>query len=70
MPALPARFAKPLADLFAACLVLLAVGWALSFQRTLGLDLYPQQFFAGVLFFALPLAFFTLPARRLSLIHI
>ncbi|OSQ51945.1 TRAP transporter permease [Marivita geojedonensis] len=64
MPALPARLAKPLADLLAACLVLLAVGWALSLQRQLGLDLYPQQFFAGVLFFALPLAFLTLPARR------
>lgn len=64
MPALPARLATPLADLFAACLVLLAVGWALSVQRKLGLDLYPQQFFAGVLFFALPLAFLTLPARR------
>ncbi len=64
MPALPARLAIPLADLFAACLVLLAVGWALSVQRKLGLDLYPQQFFAGVLFFALPLAFLTLPATR------
>jgi TRAP transporter 4TM/12TM fusion protein len=63
MPAIPMRTAKPVADLFAACLVLLAMGWALSVQRQLGLDLYPQQFFAGILFFAMPLAFLTLPAR-------
>lgn len=64
MPAISMRHAKPVADLFAACLVILAIGWALSLQRQLGLDLYPQQFFAGILFFALPLAFLTLPARR------
>lgn len=64
MPSIPMKHAKPVADLFAACLVLLAMGWALSLQRQLGLDLYPQQFFAGILFFAMPLAFLTLPARR------
>ncbi len=42
----------------------MAMGWALSLQRQIGLDLYPQQFFAGVLFFTLPVAFLTLPARR------
>jgi len=61
---LSAAAAKPLGDLLAAGLVLTAVAWALSLQREIGLDLYPQQFFAGILFFTLPLAFLTLPARR------
>ncbi|WP_245813769.1 TRAP transporter permease [Boseongicola aestuarii] len=55
---------RPVGDALAASIVLIAVGWALSFQRQIGLDLYPQQFFAAVLFFTLPLAFLTLPARR------
>ncbi|MXQ07322.1 TRAP transporter fused permease subunit [Alphaproteobacteria bacterium GH1-50] len=55
---------KPVADILAAGIVLLAIGWALSLQRQLGLNLYPQQFFAGIMFFTLPLAFLTLPARR------
>ena len=56
--------ARPLGDILAAGLVLLAVGWALSLQRKIGLDLYPQQFFAAMLFLALPLAYLNLPARR------
>lgn len=64
MPSIPMRHVRPVADLFAACLVLLAIGWAMSFQRRLGLDLYPQQFFAGILFFAMPLAFLILPVRQ------
>ncbi len=56
--------AKPVGDVFAAGLVLCAVGWALSLQREIGLDLYPQQFFAAILFFTLPLAYLSLPARR------
>jgi TRAP transporter 4TM/12TM fusion protein len=52
------------ADVLAACLVLSAIGWALSLQRQVGLDLYPQQFFAAILFFTLPLAYLVLPARR------
>lgn len=64
MTSLPYRFAKQIGDVLAAGLVLVAIGWALSLQRRIGLDLYPQQFFAAVLFFALPLAFFTLPFRR------
>ncbi len=55
---------RPIADAMAALMTLTAIGWALSFQRTLGLDLYPQQLFAGILFFVLPLAFLTLPAHR------
>lgn len=61
---LPPAVAKPLGDVLAAGLVLVAIGWALSLQRQIGLDLYPQQFFAAILFFTLPLAFLTLPARR------
>ncbi len=64
MTSLPHRIAKPIGDVLAACLVLVAIGWALSIQRKVGLDLYPQQFFAAVLFFALPLAFISLPFRR------
>ena len=51
-------------DVLAALLTLLGIGWALSFQRTIGLDLYPQQFFAAMLALTLALAFLTLPARR------
>jgi TRAP transporter 4TM/12TM fusion protein len=64
MKGLPARIAKPVADVLAACLVLTAICWALSLQRKIGLDLYPQQFFAAILFFTLPAAYITLPARR------
>lgn len=53
-----------LSDGLAALLTLLAVGWALSFQRQIGLDLYPQQFFAAMLAITLALAFLTLPRRR------
>ncbi|MCG6903506.1 MAG: TRAP transporter fused permease subunit [Rhodobacter sp.] len=53
-----------MADTLAAAMILIAIGWALSFQRRIGLDLYPQQFFAGILFFVLPLAFLNLPARK------
>lgn len=55
---------KWVGDILAAAIVLTAVGWALSLQRQIGLDLYPQQFFASILFFTLPLAFLVLPARR------
>lgn len=64
MTEIPMKTAKRVADVLAACLVLVAIGWAMSFQRRLGLDLYPQQFFAAVLFFTLPVAYLTMPARR------
>ncbi len=51
-------------DILAAVLTLLAIGWAVSFQRTIGLDIYPQQFFAAMLAITLALAFCTLPAKR------
>ncbi|MGB3245745.1 MAG: TRAP transporter fused permease subunit [Sulfitobacter sp.] len=53
-----------LADGLAAAITLLAVGWALSLQRQIGLELYPQQFFAAILALTLAVAFLTLPARR------
>ena len=55
---------RHVADALAALATLTAIGWALSFQRQLGLDLYPQQYFAAILFFILPTAYLTLPARR------
>ena len=54
-------------DVLAAALTLMAIGWALSFQRTIGLDLYPQQFFAAMLAITLALAFLTLPAKRMMI---
>lgn len=61
---LPQAIWRPIADLLAALITLLAIGWALSFQRQLGLNLYPQQFFAAILALTLPVAYLTLPARR------
>lgn len=61
---LSASRAKLLGDILAAGLVCVAIGWALSLHRQIGLDVYPQQFFAAVLFFTLPLAFLTLPAAK------
>jgi TRAP transporter 4TM/12TM fusion protein len=48
----------------AALVTLMAAGWALSLQRQIGLDLYPQQFFAAMLALVVPVAFLTLPARK------
>jgi TRAP transporter 4TM/12TM fusion protein len=56
-----ARFA---ASALASALTLGSVAWALDLPLRLRLDLYPAQFFAGMLALALPLAFITLPARR------
>ena len=61
---LPQAIWRPIANLLAALITLLAIGWALSFQRQLGLNLYPQQFFAAILALTLPVAYLTLPARR------
>ncbi len=63
-PGLSRTVTGPVADALAALATLTAVSWALSLQRVVGLDLYPQQFFAAILFFVLPLAFLTLPLRR------
>jgi TRAP transporter 4TM/12TM fusion protein len=58
------RIWRPLSDLLAILMTLLAVGWALSFNRYLGLGLYPEQYFAAMLALVLPLAFMTLPATK------
>ena len=63
-PALLTLGWRRLADGLAALLTLLAVGWALSFQRKIGLDIYPQQFFAAMLALTLALAYLTLPRVR------
>ncbi|WP_254656276.1 TRAP transporter permease [Jannaschia sp. CCS1] len=61
---MPPHLWRPVAQGLAALLTLLAMAWALSLQRAVGLNLYPQQFFAAILALALPLAFLSLPARR------
>ncbi|MEO3388650.1 TRAP transporter fused permease subunit [Mesorhizobium sp. CAU 1741] len=62
--ALPVGVWRPIADGLAICLTLLAVAWALSIPRALGIAVYPQQFMGAMLALALPLAFLILPARR------
>lgn len=54
---------RPVADVLAILLMLVAIAWALNLPRSLNLGFYPQQFFAAILACALPLAFLTLPAR-------
>ncbi len=61
---LPPAIWRPLADICAAMITLSAAAWAFSLQRQVGIGLYPQQFFAAILMFALPAAYLTLPARR------
>jgi TRAP transporter 4TM/12TM fusion protein len=61
---LSASFWLPVANTLAFLVTATAVCWAMSVQRYLGLDLYPQQFFAAILALVLPLAFLTLPANR------
>ncbi|MEZ5752607.1 MAG: TRAP transporter fused permease subunit [Paracoccaceae bacterium] len=55
---------RPLSDTLAVLMTLTAVSWALSLNRYFGLGLYPQQFFAAMMLFVLPIAYLTLPARR------
>ncbi len=55
---------RPIADALAACVTLIAIGWAVSFQRTLGLNLYPQQMFATILCLTLVVSFLMLPAVK------
>lgn len=58
------RLWKPVADGLAVLLILLAIGWALNVPRFFGWGLYPQQFFAMILGFALPMAYLSLPRKR------
>lgn len=55
---------RPIADVFAALVTLLAIGWAVSFQRVIGLNIYPQQLFAAILGLTLAVAYLTLPRVR------
>ena len=50
--------------LLATLLTLGSIGWALDANLWVGLDIYPAQFFAGMLALALPLSYIALPARR------
>jgi len=55
---------RPVADGLAILLILTGIAWALNVPRYLDVGLYPQQFFAMILAFALPLAFLSFPAKR------
>ena len=61
---LPPSVWRPISNVLAALMTLTAIGWALSVNRYFGLGLYPQQFFAAMLVFVLPIAYLTLPARQ------
>ena len=58
--------ARAVAMLLASSLTLGSIGWALDANLRLGLELYPAQFFSGMLALALPLSYIALPARRFS----
>ncbi len=55
---------RPVADVLAAVVTLIAIGWAVSFQRVLELNLYPQQLFAAILGLTLVVSYLMLPAVR------
>lgn len=55
---------RPAANILAASLTLVAVGWALGVPRMLGIAYYPQQLMAVILGLALPVAYLALPMRR------
>lgn len=61
---LPPELWRPVANTLAACLTLVAVGWALGVPRMLGIAYYPQQLMAVILGLALPVAYLALPMRR------
>lgn len=54
---------RPLSDILAVLMTLVAIGWATSINRYFGMGLYPQQFFAAMMALVLPIAYLTLPAR-------
>jgi TRAP transporter 4TM/12TM fusion protein len=61
---LPASVWKPVSNLLAIALTLLAIAWALDVPRMFGWGVYPQQFMAAILALALPIAFLVFPRRR------
>jgi TRAP transporter 4TM/12TM fusion protein len=60
---IPPHLWRPVSSTLGAAVTLVASAWALGLQTYFGIGLYPQQFIAGVLALALPLAFLILPAR-------
>ena len=60
---LPPFLWRPLADVLAICLVILAIAWAINLPRILNVGFYPAQFLAGTLALALPIAFLMVPAK-------
>jgi len=61
---LPPNVWRPIAHVLAACITLVAVGWALGVPRLLGIAFYPQQLMAAILGLTLPVAYLSLPFRR------
>ena len=55
---------RPIVNILAVGLTLLAIAWALALPRTFGIAFYPQQFMSAVLALTLPMAFLMLPALR------
>ncbi len=55
---------RPAADVMAALVTVLAIGWAVSFQRVIGLNIYPQQLFAAILGLTLAVSYLVLPRVR------
>lgn len=53
-----------LVSLLAVFLVLGSIGWAVDIYRTLGLQLYTEQYLGGMLTIALPLVYLAIPAGK------
>ena len=51
-------------SILAVLLTLGSIAWALDFYRTLGLQLYTEQYLGGMLVVALPLVFLAVPAGK------
>ncbi len=63
-PGLSVTLTQGIADLCALLITVTAIAWAFALPRHIGVGVYPQQFFAAILMFALPAAYLTLPAQR------
>ncbi|WP_099867143.1 TRAP transporter permease [Pararhizobium haloflavum] len=61
---LPATIWRPIVEVLAVCLTVIAIGWSINLPRTFGMSFYPQQMLAAILAFTLPIAFLMLPARQ------
>ncbi|WP_114965098.1 TRAP transporter permease [Alkalilacustris brevis] len=58
---------RPIANILATCITLVAVGWALGVPRMLGISYYPQQILAVILGLSMAVAFVSMPLRRSAL---